>query len=336
MSGHNEAASPRSHLTPASPRFSAEGKKGNMIVITGPTATGKTRLGAALCKKLGGEVVSADSMQIYKAMDVGTAKPTPDEMQGVPHHMLSVASPFEPYSVSLYVQEAGKVCEDILSRGKIPVLVGGTGLYIESLISGRDFAPKPADETLRRELEERYDALGGGALLSELAETDPERAEKLHPNDKKRIVRALEIAASGESISAHDEATQKAPPRFNARVIVLNFADRADLYARIDRRVDEMMDRGLLEEVKTLLSLGLTPQHTAMQAIGYKELCAAVEGKCTVHDAINTIKRESRRYAKRQISWCRRYTDALRIDFTNPPDFEKALAASTDFARALV
>lgn len=307
-----------------------------ILVITGPTATGKTRLGVELCRRIGGEVVSADSMQVYRYMDVGTAKPTPDERGGIPHHMLDVASPFEPYSVSLYVREAARVCGEILARGRLPVVVGGTGLYIESLISGRDFAPRPEDGALRARIGARFDALGGQALLEELARTDPERAGKLHPNDKKRIVRALEIAAQGGSISAHDEATRSAPPRFDARIIVLNYADRAALYERIDRRVDEMMDRGLLEEVRTLLSRGLTPEHTAMQAIGYKELCAAVRGDVSVREAVETIKRESRRYAKRQISWCRRYEGALRIDLEEPPDFERALALSTDFAEGLV
>ncbi len=308
----------------------------SVLVITGPTATGKTRLGVELCEKLNGEVVSADSMQVYQYMDIGTAKPTPEETRGVPHHMIGVASPFEPYSVSLYVEAAARACEDILARGRLPVIVGGTGLYIESLVSGRDFAPRPEDTALREALSARFDAEGGEALLAELAQTDPDRAQKLHPNDKKRIVRALEIANAGDSITRHDARTQTLPPRFAARTVVLNFADRAELYARIDRRVDDMMDRGLLEEVRSLLARGLTAQHTAMQAIGYKELTAALEGRCTVPEAVELIKRESRRYAKRQLSWCRRYADALWIDFKNPPDFQKAVALSTDFARGLV
>ncbi len=302
-----------------------------VAVITGPTATGKTALGVRLAKLLGGEVVSADSMQVYKYMDIGTAKPTPEETQGVPHHMIDVASPFEAYSVSLYVLNAARVCEDILERGKLPIIVGGTGLYIESLISGRDFAARPEDSALREELSEKYDRLGGEAMLSELSKLDPARASKLHPNDKKRIVRALEIARCGGSISDHDEETKRLPPRFDARYIITDFESRADLYERIDRRVDLMLERGLVSEVEGLLRMGLTPAHTAMQAIGYKEICAALRGECGMEEAVESVKRESRRYAKRQISWCKRYPDPLKICFNKTPDFEKAVALSTEF-----
>ncbi len=302
-----------------------------VVVVTGPTAAGKTELGVRLAKILGGEVVSADSMQIYQAMDVGTAKPTKAEMGGVPHHMIDIISPFENYSVSRYVEDAAKVCEDIAARGKTPVIVGGTGLYIESLLSGRDFEKKPEDENLRAELSARYDELGGERMLSELARTDPDRAAKLHPNDKKRVVRALEIARAGGNISAHDLETQKRPPRFDAKIIVLGFSNRVDLYARIDRRVDGMMERGLVSEVEKLLQMGLTPRHTSMQAIGYKEICAALMGQSSLSDAVETVKRESRRYAKRQISWCRRYAGRLDVIFEKEPDFEKAVALSTKF-----
>lgn len=307
-----------------------------VVVITGPTATGKTELGVRLARALGGEVVSADSMQVYKYMDVGTAKPTKDEMDGVPHHMIDVVSPFESYSVSRYVEEAAAVCDDILRRGRTPFIVGGTGLYIESLISGRDFEGRPEDGRLREELAARYDEVGGARLLEELAAADPERAAKLHPNDKKRIVRALEIAKCGGNISEHDLETKKRPPRYAAKTVVLGFAGRADLYARIDRRVDRMMERGLAEEVEGLLRMGLTPRHTAMQAIGYKEICAALAGETSLDEAVETVKRESRRYAKRQISWCRRYEGALHLDFEKEPDFEKAVSLSTDFVKGLV
>lgn len=307
-----------------------------VVVITGPTATGKTELGVLLARRLDGEVVSADSMQVYKCMDVGTAKPTKAEMGGVPHHMIDLISPFEEYSVSRYVEDAAGVCEDILSRGKTPVIVGGTGLYIESLVSGWDFERRPGDMALRADLEARYDALGGGRLLEELAETDPERAAKLHPNDKKRIVRALEIARTGGNISAHDLETKKRPPRYETRTIVLGYADRAVLYERIDRRVDKMMERGLVAEVEKLLRMGLTPRHTAMQAIGYKEICAALRGECALADAVETVKRESRRYAKRQVSWCKRYEGRLDLIFEKEPDFEKAVALSTNFLKGLV
>ncbi len=306
-----------------------------VLVVTGPTATGKTRLGVELALELGGEVVSADSMQIYEHMDIGTAKPTAEETRGVPHHLVGTVSPFEDYSVSRYVQDAGRVCDDILRRGRTPIIVGGTGLYIESLIAGRDFAPGGGGE-LRRELEESYDALGGEAMLALLGESDPERAAKLHPNDKKRIVRALEIARSGGSISEHDELTRAAPPRYDARYIVLGFEDRAELYKRIDRRVDIMVERGLVEEVRGLLEMGLGPGSTAMQAIGYKEIAAALAGETSLDEAVETVKLRSRRYAKRQISWCARYSPALRIAFKKTPDFVEALHRSTDFFRELV
>ena len=213
--------------------------KEQVIVVCGPTATGKTALGIELARRLGGEIVSADSMQVYRRMDIGTAKATPREQAMVPHHMLDVAEPWEDYSVSRYVQEASKVCDGLLARGKIPVIVGGTGLYIDSLLSGRDFAERDAgDEGLRASLSADYDRLGGQAMLEQLRAFDPERAAKLHPGDKRRIVRAIEIyRLTGETITAHDERTRALPPRYEAFSVALRFADRADLYARIDRRV---------------------------------------------------------------------------------------------------
>ena len=303
-----------------------------VVVVTGSTATGKTAVGAALAKEISGEVISADSMQLYQMMNIGTAKPSTEEMLGVPHHMLGTASPFEGYSVSRYVRDAARCVDDVLARGKLPLIVGGTGLYIESLLSDRDFAPRD-DSGAREKYSALYEEKGGEEMLRLLGEKDPERARRLHPNDKKRIIRALEAAEQGEPLSRHDALTRTAPPRYDAAVIVLNFSDRAELYRRIDRRVDDMMKRGLLEEVKALLRAGLTPAHTAMQAIGYKELCAALGGECTVEEAVEVIKRKSRRYAKRQISWCRRYENALRIDWDTAPDLAEGLRLSTKFLR---
>ncbi len=286
-----------------------------ILVITGPTASGKTELGVSLAQKLGGEVVSADSMQIYKYMDIGTAKPTEEEMRGIPHHMLSVVSPFESYSVSRYVTEAGACVDAILSRG----------------VLGRSFAAGGAELGVRAELERQYDEAGGGRMLDLLRSLDPERAAKLHPNDKKRIVRALELAQSGSTISEHDELTKKAPPRYRAKYIVLGFEDREDLYRRIDIRVDVMLKAGLMDEVRALLDMGLPPEATAMQAIGYKESVRYLRGEEELKDAVENIKRGSRRYAKRQISWCSRYEGALRINWKNIPDFADALHASTEF-----
>lgn len=278
-----------------------------LVVITGPTASGKTALGVALAQRLGGEVVSADSMQIYRGMDIGTAKPTPEEMQGVPHHMIDIADPTENYSVSRYAKEAAACVDDILARGKLPVVVGGTGLYIDSLIAGRTFADGTADTALRQELSERYDEIGGEGLLGELRKVDPERAAKLHPADKKRIVRAMEVyILTGKTITQHDAETRAVPPRYDAAKIALDFAIRQDLYDRIDRRVDIMVQQGLFDEVRALLAAGVPADCTAMQAIGYKEAVAAVQGKAAPQDAVAAIQLASRRYAKRQLTWLRR------------------------------
>ncbi len=299
-----------------------------VYVVTGPTATGKSAVGVRISELIGGEVVSADSMQVYRHMDIGTAKATALEMRGIPHHMIDVASPFENYSTAKYVEAAEKCCRDIISRGKTPVIVGGTGLYIESLILGRDFAPE-ANDGIREKYSAMYEELGGEELLERLKKRDPERAAKLHPNDKKRIVRAFEISESGLTQTEHDILSRAAPPRFNAAVIVLNFLDRETLYAKINARVDSMMEMGLLDEVRKLSDMGLTQEYTSMQAIGYKELYSALNGVCTVEDAVELIKLRSRRYAKRQISWCARYTDALRINWENTPDFDRAAQLST-------
>ena len=301
-----------------------------VLVITGPTATGKTRLAVELAKSTGGEVVGADSMQIYRYMDIGTAKPTPLETGGVPHHMIDVCSPFEDYSVSRYVREAAAVCDGIIARGKLPIITGGTGLYIESLLSGRDFAPKGGGTELREELSRRYDEVGGVEMLRRLAEFDPVSGKKLHFNDKKRIVRAFEVYLStGKTIAEHDEETRKLPPRYTSVTYALNFADRQRLYDRIDLRVDMMMESGLEREVRGLLDMGLDPKSTAMQAIGYKEIAAAIRGECTMEEAVEAVKRESRRYAKRQLSWLRRDSSVRWIELSNAPDIDRAVREMT-------
>ena len=303
-----------------------------VIVVAGPTASGKTRLGIELARAFNGEIVSADSMQVYRRMDIGTAKADEQERAAVPHHMLDVAEPWEDYSVARYVEDAAKCCEDIISRGKLPVIVGGTGLYIDSLLSGRDFAQRDGDDPLRSALSEEYDALGGEAMLEKLRSFDPERAAKLHPSDKRRIVRAIEIyKLTGMTISQHDAMTQSLPPRYEAAAIHLNYLDRADLYARIDLRVDIMVQQGLFEEVEQLLSEGLSPECTAMQAIGYKEAAMAIRGEISRHQAAELIKLGSRRYAKRQLTWFRRNKDAFWVNWDRQPDFEQAVRLSTDF-----
>lgn len=303
-----------------------------IIVVAGPTASGKTALGIELAKKYNGEIVSADSMQIYRSMDIGTAKATPAERAEVPHHMLDVVEPWEDYSVARYVEDAAACCEDILRRGRLPVIVGGTGLYIDSLISGRDFAQTEEDKALREELNAEYDRVGGEEMLRTLAEVDAERAARLHPSDRRRIVRALEIyRLTGMTITAHDELTRALPPRYEAARIILGYAERAALYERIDLRVDAMVKEGLFEEVEALLASGLSEECTSMQAIGYKEPAAALRGEMGRDEAIDLIKQRSRRYAKRQLTWFNRAEGALRINRDKAPDFEEELLLSTKF-----
>ena len=295
-----------------------------VLVITGPTATGKTAVGVRLAQEVDGEVVSADSMQVYRLMRIGTARPSPEETCGVPHHMIDCASPFEPYSAARYVAEASACCDDILSRGKVPVIVGGTGLYIDALLAGREFA-REGDPALRDRLAAEYDDVGGEAMLARLAAVDPEAAARLHANDRKRIVRALEIhELTGATITEHDRASRLIPPRYDSLRFALTFARRQDLYDRIDRRVDRMMEEGLADEVRSLLAQGLTASHTAMQAIGYKELVRAVEEETSVGQAVEDIKRESRRYAKRQLSWLRRDSALHWIVWDREPDPDAA------------
>ena len=306
-----------------------------IIVVAGPTASGKTRLGIALARAFGGEIVSADSMQIYRGMDVGTAKATPEEQLAAKHHMIDAAEPWESYSVARYVEEAGAVCDGLLAAGRLPILVGGTGLYIDSLVSGRDFADNQEDRVLRTQLEAEYDQKGGQAMLEALAAFDPERAAKLNAGDRRRIVRAIEIyRLTGKTATEHDTETRRRPPRYEAARIVLNFKNRADLYARIDRRVTEMAEAGLFDEVRALLDAGLSPECTAMQAIGYKEAVLALRGEISRDEALDLIRQGSRRYAKRQITWFSRWEGAHRVLWDTEPDFEGALRSSTAFLHA--
>ena len=301
-----------------------------LLVICGPTASGKTALAVALAKATGGEVVSADSMQIYRRMDIGTAKPTEEEMDGVPHHMLDVADPGEDYSVARYVSDATACVEDILSRGKLPIVAGGTGLYIDNLLAGREFAAFTGQ--WRQKLQERAEREGIEVLYRELEQVDPQRAAKLHLADGKRIIRALEVwHETGETITDHDRRTAALPPRYEAVRIGLTFAERADMWERIDRRVDQMMAAGLVEEVEDLLSSGVPESCTAMQAIGYKEMVAALREGRAVDEAAEEIKLRSRQYAKRQLTWFRREPSVKWIIWEKIPDFSMALQNSTAY-----
>ena len=277
----------------------------NIICLAGPTASGKTALAVELAKLTNGEVVSCDSMQIYRRMTIGTAKPVPEEMDGIRHHMIDIIDPDEDFSVSKYCEMATPIVEDIIARGKTAIIAGGTGLYMDSLIKGNDFAPFPATGH-RERLEEKLNAVGLDAMLSELAAVDPEAAERSQRNPR-RIIRALEVYyETGETITAHNLRTQAIPPRFDPLWIGLDFEPRAELYRRIDLRVDIMLQQGLLEEIRALLDSGIPESCTAMQAIGYKEFVQAIRGRMSIEEASDDLKQASRRYAKRQLTWFRR------------------------------
>ncbi len=277
----------------------------NIICVVGPTASGKTALAIELAKELGGEVVSCDSMQIYRRMDIGTAKPTPEEMQGIPHHMIDICDPTDDFSVGRYTEMATPIVDEILSRGKTAIIAGGTGLYVDSLIRGNEFAPIPA--TGHREiLEARLEKEGLESLLSQLREIDPSAAERSQGNPR-RIIRALEVYfETGETITAHNLRTQAIPPRYDPIWIGLDFEKRSNLYDRIDRRVEIMLELGLIKEIEDLLSSGIPEKATAMQAIGYKEFVDAMAGRCSIESAVQQVQQSSRRYAKRQLTWFRR------------------------------
>lgn len=278
----------------------------NIICIAGPTASGKSALAVELAKEYHGEVVSCDSMQVYRRMDIGTAKPTREEMQGIPHHMIDVAEPDEDFSVSRYCRLAAPIVDDIVSRGKTAIIVGGTGLYMDSLIRGNDFAPFPSTGQ-RERLEAQADTVGMDAMLEWLRSVDPEAAARLHPGDRKRIIRALEVyLETGETITAHNRRTQTLPPRYAPLWLGVDFAERAELYRSIEQRVDRMLELGLVEEIKDLLASGVPETATSMQAIGYKEFVSALDCRCTIEEATADVKQASRHYAKRQLTWFRR------------------------------
>ncbi len=306
-----------------------------IVCVVGPTACGKTTLGVLLAKRYGGEVVSADSMQIYRGMTIGTAAPTAEEMDGVPHHMIAVADPAEQWSAARYAQAAIPIVDDILKRGKLPILVGGTGLWLDAVVQGREFAPGQAGGAVRRELEAQLAAEGMEPLLQELRRVDPESAVRLHPADTKRILRALEVyRETGETITAHDERTRSLPPRYDAVWLGLRFADREDMKALIDRRVDAMVRSGLEEEVRALLQSGLPPSATAWQAIGYKEFLGVLEGTATMEQAVAEVKLRSRQYAKRQLTWLRRNPAIHWMEWEKERNFEQALQLSTEILTA--
>ena len=306
-----------------------------IVCVVGPTACGKTTLGVLLAKRFDGEVVSADSMQIYRGMTIGTAAPRLAEMDGVPHPRVAVADPAEQWSAARYAESAIPVIDDILARGKLPILVGGTGLWLDAVVRGHGFAGGHAGGEVRRTLQKRLAEEGIEPLLMELRQVDPAAAERLHPADEKRILRALEVwLETGKTITAHNEETKRLPSRYDAVWIGLRFADREDMKALIDRRVDVMVEEGLLDEVRGLLESGLPRDATALQAIGYKEFLGVLDGSATEAEAIAEVKLRSRQYAKRQLTWLRRKTDIHWIEWEKERDFGRALQVSTEILTA--
>ena len=306
-----------------------------VLCVVGPTASGKTKMAVALARRFGGEVVSVDSMQIYRGMTIGTAAPTAAEMEGVPHHMIAVADPAEQWSAARFCQAADACIQDILARGRLPVLAGGTGLYLDALIRGDDFAPGSQGGEVRLRLQRELREQGPEALLERLRTVDPETAGRLHLRDEKRILRALEIyEQTGEPMSLRDRRGRQRPDRYEAVYIGLNFRDREDLRQRIDRRVDDMVRQGLLQEVQDLLDSGLPRDATALQAIGYKQFLAVADGAATTDQAVEEVKLRSRQYAKRQLTWLRRNPDIHWILWDREPDFPAALQNATDFLTA--
>ena len=298
----------------------------NLICIAGPTASGKTALSIALAKELGGEIVSCDSMQVYKRMNIGTAKPTVEEMENIPHHMLSVVEPWEEFSVGKYCDMATPIVDDILARGKTAIIVGGTGLYMDALVKGNDFAPVPSTGC-REQLEQLADDQGIEAVIEKLRTVDPESAKRLYPSDRKRIIRAMEVyLETGESITEHNRKTQLLPPKYTPLWFALQDAERSTLYERIDRRVETMLEMGLLEEIRSLLTEGVPEKCTAMQAIGYKEFVDVLMGHSSIETATALVQQSSRKYAKRQLTWFRRNSAIHWLRRETGDDSEQILA----------
>ena len=283
----------------------ADCKKPKIFAVVGPTASGKSALALSLAKKLGGEILSCDSMQIYRGMDVGTAKPTKDEQAMIPHHLIDIASPKENYSCFSYLQEAKRAVDDLLLRGKLPIFCGGTGLYLDRFLSGGLDEETPTDPALRARLEREANELGDAAMYERLLSVDPKAARATHPNNRKRVLRALEIYESrGITKTELDAKTKEAVSPYDATVIGLRYADRKLLYQKIERRVDEMIENGLVEETKRLLDAGVFEANpTAAQAIGYKELFPYLRGEKSLEDAVDNLNQATRRYAKRQMTW---------------------------------
>lgn len=302
-----------------------------LICICGPTASGKTALSVALAKQLHTEIISADSMQIYRGMDIGTAKPTAEERQGVPHHLLDVCSPGEPFSVARYVELADAAAQDVLSRGMVPIVAGGTGLYMDALIECSTFSGDETDLSVREKYQRMAAEQGNEAVHACLAKVDPEGAGRLHPNNLKRVIRALEVyEQTGMTIDAFNRLHKRPAPKYAALKIGICPAERQTLYDRIDLRVDQMLADGLLEETKRLLDSGVLAG-TAAQAIGYKELLGYLQGDALLADCVALLKQRSRNYAKRQLTWLKRDDNIHWIYYNNGEELPAILQEATEY-----
>ena len=304
-----------------------------MVAIGGPTATGKTALSVALAKEFGGEVINADSMQNYRGLDVGTAKPTAGERQGIPHHLMDFLPPEAPYSVADFTAAAAPLIEQLNSAGKLPIVTGGTGLYITSLMKGTAFAPEKTDPAIRARLQAEADEQGSAALYARLQQIDPAYAEKLHPNNLPRVIRALELfEATGRRMSEQQRAALAAEPPYRSLCICLTCRDRAELYRRIDRRVDSMLQNGVLEEAKLVYD-NREIYRTAAQAIGYKEFFPYFAGEKPLNDCTNRLKQATRNYAKRQLTWFRHQADGVWLYVDEEPPAPRAAELVRQFLR---
>ena len=304
-----------------------------LFAVCGPTASGKTALSIALAKAFDGEVVSCDSMQIYKGMEIGTAKPTAEEMDGVPHHLLDFCDPTDIFSVVDFTTLAAKAIKEITSRGKTPFLVGGTGLYARSLLRAVPFTENSRDDAVRAALQEEFEKDGIDGIYARLKAVDPESAEQIHPNNTKRVIRAMEYyLTAGEPFSAQAKASKLVESDYDYVMLCLDFRDREKLYERINRRVDIMMDMGLLEEAKAYYETYGTSGKTSVQAIGYKELFPYFDGVCTLQEAVENIKRETRRFAKRQLTWFRREENTVWLYMDDYQDANEAIDAAKEIA----
>ena len=294
-----------------------------LIILTGPTAVGKTALSIRLAKAVNGEIISADSMQVYRRMDIRSAKIMPEEMDGVPHHLINILEPWEEFNVVVFQQRAKAAIKEIYKRNRVPLIVGGTGFYIQALLYDIDFKENEEGNQIRNELEALAQEKGSGYLHEMLRQVDPESARAIHANNQKRVIRALEYyRQTGEKISAHNEAERQKESPYQFLYYVLN-TDRSLLYQRIDQRVDKMVKDGLVEEVRKLKELGCTRSMVSMQGLGYKEILDYLDGACSLEEAIYILKRDTRHFAKRQLTWFRRERDVKWLDlpeFGNDPE----------------